>query len=466
MKKRLFAIPLCCAILTGLIQSCSLDIPYENQFSDPDAISTPQAARELLATAYSQLPHPEFNLSVMSDEFTPTGWIKRNADLENLYKWEPSPLRDLGTTLWQDYYAVVATLNALLERLPAIPATSDEARRQIEQIEAEAKVLKAYCYFDLLRLFGSDYRDGKDLPGILMKDRVELQFLPRTSVEGCVEGIRRLLQEASAVMQAADTPYWLGREACLYLQAEVELYTGNYKEAATLADRLLTEKGTESLTTTAYVNLWSDNSSTERIFAYYSPTMASSFYQDIVYDSSSGDYLALNETLADSYTEGDVRGEYTVYPFQYAGHTYRYMGKYNRMRKQQTEIAYINKLRTAGACFLLAEATCLDSEGDEQLAIRTINDYLTRRGAAPLEDGLKGNALMRRILTEKWKEFAGEGQRWFDLKRYRRTLLSTWATAAGKNVKSDDYRWNLPIPKEEYLYNENVVQNEGWTYLN
>ncbi len=295
MRKRLFAIPLCFAILTGLIQSCSLDIPYENQFSDPDAISTPQAARELLATAYSQLPHPEFNLSVMSDEFTPTGWIKRNADLENLYKWEPSPLRDLGTTLWQDYYAVVATLNALLERLPAIPATSDEARRQIEQIEAEAKVLKAYCYFDLLRLFGSDYRDGKELPGILMKDRVELQFLPRTSVEGCVEGIRRLLLEASAVMQAADTPYWLGREACLYLQAEVELYAGNYKEAATLADRLLTEKGTESLTTTAYANLWSDNSSTERIFAYYSPTMASSFYQDIVYDSSSGDYLALNE---------------------------------------------------------------------------------------------------------------------------------------------------------------------------
>ena len=28
--------------------SCSLDIPYENQFSDPDAVTTPAAARELL----------------------------------------------------------------------------------------------------------------------------------------------------------------------------------------------------------------------------------------------------------------------------------------------------------------------------------------------------------------------------------------------------------------------------------
>ena len=48
------------------------DIPYENQFSDPDAVTTPAAARELLASAYSELPTPEFNLSVLGDDFEPT----------------------------------------------------------------------------------------------------------------------------------------------------------------------------------------------------------------------------------------------------------------------------------------------------------------------------------------------------------------------------------------------------------
>lgn len=38
--------------------SCSLDIPYENQFSDPDAVTTPAAARELLASAYSENCRP------------------------------------------------------------------------------------------------------------------------------------------------------------------------------------------------------------------------------------------------------------------------------------------------------------------------------------------------------------------------------------------------------------------------
>ena len=64
--------------------SCSLDIPYENQFSDPDAVTTPAAARELLASAYSELPTPEFNLSVLGDDFEPTYLIARNSSLSNL----------------------------------------------------------------------------------------------------------------------------------------------------------------------------------------------------------------------------------------------------------------------------------------------------------------------------------------------------------------------------------------------
>lgn len=82
-----------------MLHACSLDVPYENQFSDPDAITTPQMARELLATAYSQLPHPEFQLSVLGDDFAPTSWIKRNPDLDNLYKWEPQPIIDLSMSL-------------------------------------------------------------------------------------------------------------------------------------------------------------------------------------------------------------------------------------------------------------------------------------------------------------------------------------------------------------------------------
>lgn len=459
MKRNIVIQYISVLVCTVVLNGCSLDVPYENQFSDPDAITTLQTARELLATACSDLPHAEFQLSVLSDDFTPTSWIKRNPDLENLYKWEPQPIQDLGTSLWQEYYSVIVTLNTLLERLPSVEGEAEE----VAQIEAEAKALKALCYFDLLRLFATDYKDGKDKPGIILKDKVELDFLSRTDVEGCVTEIRTLLTEAADIMPAGIAKvYWLSRPACLYLLAQVELYAGNYGQAVTYAALAMEEiDAMETLTASGYANLWSGNESAERIFAFYSPDIASSFYIDIVYDANTGDYLALNKILAASYEEGDVRKDFTVYPFQTSSQTVNYFGKYNRMRKEKQEIAYINKLRTAGLCLLQAEAYCLEGEHEAQ-AVVIMNEFLSKRGAAPLEENLRGNVLLRRILMEKWKEFAGEGQRYFDLKHYRRSLLSTWAANAGKAVTAEDYRWNFPIPKEEYLYNDNVEQNDGW----
>ena len=54
-----------CCILIFSCAACSLNIPYENQYSDPDAITTVTAARELLASAYDAIPKPEFSLSVL-----------------------------------------------------------------------------------------------------------------------------------------------------------------------------------------------------------------------------------------------------------------------------------------------------------------------------------------------------------------------------------------------------------------
>lgn len=97
--------------------------------------------------------------------------------------------------------------------------------------------------------------------------------------------------------------------------------------------------------------------------------------------------------------------------------------------------------------------------------MEVLNDYLGRRGGELLEESLTGEALLKAILAEKWKEFAGEGERYFDLKRFRRDVLSDWnseGTLTDKRIKADDYRWTFPIPSEEYLYNENMTQNEGW----
>ena len=453
-------------ILAGLYCcACTLDIPYENQFSDPDAVATVEAARELLANAYTTMPNPEFDLSVLADDFESTYLISKNTSLSYLYSWQPSAFETLAYTLWQGYYAAIANANMVLERLPGVVCTTAEEEVELGCIESEAKVLKAWCYFDLLRLFAVTPDEGEEMPGIVLKDKLEMAELSRSSVGACIGAIRDLLSESLLLVREPDEVYWLGNLSAEYLLAELELYAGNYRDAAAHAAGILETKGYDVMTEDNYRNLWSDSESEERIFALYT---TQSFYSDLNYDWEKGDYLVVNPDLVESFAPGDLRGEESIYWFRMPGQVIgdtadaANLGKYNRMLWEQEEVRYINKFRVAGVCLLLAEAYCRDNDSR---AVDVMNRYLAQRGAPLLDEGLSGETLLRAILDEKHKEFVGEGVRYFDLKRCRKEVLNGWDKTVGRNIANDDYRWTFPIPKEEYLYNNYMEQNEGWTKI-
>lgn len=461
-----------CYILLFSCTACSLDIPYENQYSDPDAINTVAAARELLASAYDVIPDPEFELSVLSDDFQPTFLISLKPDLNNLYKWHPNPMEVLATSLWEKYYSTVAIANAVLERIQYVSAISDKDKQALRGIISEAKTLKAYSYFNLLRLFAGAYADGPEKDGIILKDKFELAFLKRSSINECVAAIRQLLTEAVSVENSPSQVYWFSRQSAYYLLAALELYAENYDKAEEYALKILSSTKAYNLLGSAhYKKLWGKEACDERIFSVYT---TNTYYTDINYDRNKGDFFTLNPDLTNLYSESDIRYEATVYPKEMKGETIGetfwvpYLGKYNRLNWNDNPIQYINKLRVSGLCFILAEAYCQDRKGHDALALEVINNYLTQREAPLLDTSLAGTALLKAILREKWKEFAGEGERYFDLKRYRKSLLSDWTRSAAlksKQIRSDDYRWLFPIPKGEYLYNDNISPNPGWTKI-
>lgn len=447
--------------IAAITCSCTLNIPYENQFSDPDAIASAEAARELLANAYSSMPNPEFDLSVLTDDFETTYLISKNTSLNNLYTWQPAAFETLAYNLWQSYYNVIANINTVLERTPLIVPTTEEEEKEIKIIETEAKILKAWCYFDLLRLFAVDYTEGKDNPGIILKDKLEMETLPRSSIESCITEIRTLLQNVLSNGSDSNEFVWLNKACAKYLLAELELYAGNYGNAITYAQEIISAKGYDVMAENEYKKLFSDDECQERLFALYT---TKSFYQDLNYDWEKGDYLTVCKELVESYHPDDLRYatsiEWFKMPTAIVGDSVNApnFGKYHRLNWEQTEIRYINKFRISGVCLLLAEAYCLNNDSR---AIEVMNKYLAQRKAPLLEENLSGENLMKAILLEKRKEFVGEGIRYFDLKRYRKNILKGWRN----NIADDDYRWTFPIPKEEYLYNNLVEQNEGWNKI-
>ena len=94
---------------------------------------------------------------------------------------------------------------------------------------------------------------------------------------------------------------------------------------------------------------------------------------------------------------------------------------------------------------------------NESAALTELNAFKSLRGLPAVT--LAGNALLEEILLERMKEFIGEGQRFFDLKRYGRGIVKTTPAV---NLAFDDFRILPPIPQREVDGNPNIKQNRGY----
>lgn len=455
------------AILTSLISSCSLNIKLEDQFSDPDAISNVETARELLADIYDSYPKYYYELSVLSDDFHPSNLIDKDANLKSLYLWQDKYISDASVRYWEEYYYSIALCNTLIERLPLIIITSQQDKEELNKINSEVLTLKALCYFDLLRLFAPDYAQGATKDGIILKDKLALEFGSRASIEQCVEEIERLLTEASKTENKTTASGWLSTTACNYILADLALYSHKWQKSIDYANKALETSNSAVLEETNYAQLWSKENCKERIFAHY---IAKPFYKDIQYSANEGDYFVINSNI--NYYKGDIREEFSIYKYKMIDNNSEKIdvdgvGKYNKMNRETKDIKYVNRIRYSGLYFIIAQAYYHLAKNDK--AIETINIYLAKRKAKLIDSNSSGETLLSQILDEKQKEYIGEGERFFDLKRTNKADLKRYS-AFGKNVstniKANDYRWTFPIPKSEYKYNPNISQNSGWTKEN
>ncbi|TLX74321.1 RagB/SusD family nutrient uptake outer membrane protein [Labilibacter sediminis] len=86
--------------------------------------------------------------------------------------------------LWQQSYKVIADANACVENIPGIEALSEEEEQTKQKLIAEAKFLRAFTYFDLVRLYGAVPLYLKDAQGF-----TEDFYVGRTSVAEVMDTI-------------------------------------------------------------------------------------------------------------------------------------------------------------------------------------------------------------------------------------------------------------------------------------
>ena len=139
IKNMTAAILLGCAVLS---QSCTswLDITPEAQVNDKKIFSTPQGFKDVLAQYYA-IPDETHEFAQLAK-----------------YQYKDVNISPKIDEMWLELYFCIANCNILLERLEEVGPDFFEDERTYYILLGEARALRAFFHFDLLRLFAPSYK--------------------------------------------------------------------------------------------------------------------------------------------------------------------------------------------------------------------------------------------------------------------------------------------------------------------
>jgi len=395
-----------------------------------------------------------------------------NIELRNVFRW---------------YYAGVTRANYIMENKDNIDFDGKDL------IIAEARFLRAYYYFQLVKYFG-------DVP-LIIDERLgvdEVQDLERTPASEVYAQIEEDLNAASEVIDwTAPVKGRVTKGAVLSLLGKVYLYQEKFSQSATTLDQVIS--GDEYSLLPDYDQLFTAASegNSESVFEIeYSGTDGGDYgcliclegnaapgfqgirqYNGPVYGDGNSYNLPTQE-LYDAFSAGDIRRDASVldldafiaaaqpnfseiitYAIGGGGHTGYYNNKYI---KRQGEIGLpdndltspVNYRAIRYADVLLMAAEAHNRSGNDAQALSYVNLVRARANVPDLSSD--GTQLTEEIWNERRLELSGEGHRFFDLVRTGQAADFIDNFTPNKNEL-------FPLPQVEIdLAGGNWSQNPGY----
>lgn len=358
-----------------------------------------------------------------------------------------------------------------------------------KRIKGEAKILRALAYFTLLNYYSPTPTSGVNqeygVPLVLGDYDVTIQPARATVAEvytqiikDLTEGMNQTADSATKVTLGADAAklllsrVYLTRRAAgdaqLALQYATEVAdhapNGSFKpsEVVVLADYTNYFKGQDDAYSEGHPEtIWELdlNQLSNAVLGIGSNGALPVYY-------ASGDVtrrsLLANKTFYDSFGSAtDVRrgaintglfSNQSLTPDSPLGY---WINKYPRLTSSGNFVRNIKILRYSEAYLNRIEALRL--LGQESLALTELNAFATSRKGLTYT----GADLLNDILTERSKEFYGEGQRFLDLKRYNLPVIRP-SNCTTCELQAGDKRFVLPISQNALNQNINLTQYPGY----
>ncbi len=445
-----------------------LNITPEGQSKRDEQLSTVEGIEDAMYGVYSQLRSTTLygqelyyqSLEVMAHNL----YCHDNDAIEALgrFEYNNTDVKSLFEAIWTAMYKNISNVNSVLDA----PLVKEAKEFPYTIYRGEALGLRAFMHFDLVRLYAEQYTLNPKANGIPYATEFSLKTPDFESLEKNYEHILADLLEADSLLANEDeyegvSNYMLDRQihfnryAVQATLARVYMTMGNKEKAVEYAKKAIANNGKymlkektevkddlagvlsrkECLFGVYYKNYFSlVNAKLQQMSFYYSLEIRKDFKEIYENENSNGDYRTTAYFSELRLSDSDIRSRLCKF-------TDIYELNNNSASRPADLILGINMIRIPEMYYIVAEALM---ETEPQNALAYFNAVREHRGLKPFGEEQKLDAAA--LNEEFFKEYIGEGQVFFNMKRQNLDIISF---DGGTTYKASNNIYTVPIPDVE-----------------
>jgi ragB/susD domain protein len=365
--------------------------------------------------------------------------------------------------VWTFYYKVVYNMNLILNSLPSTSTITED-----KQMRGRALAMRALAYLDLVRLYGAD---GLGIPYYSQSVNSNAR-VPSSTVMGYIETD---LKEAYNLLtgyrrsdkQSINKNVVSGFLARYYMEAK------NYTLAAQYANEA--RQGYTPMSAAQLMDGFDDISNPEWMWGADIDGSTSTIYASFFSHMSNmnrgyaglGVQKMIDKRLYNKISSTDYRKQW----FLGSDTNVTQIGvtvpvklpQYSNLKFQDASgssfVGDYVYMRAAEMYFIEAEAYA--RLGNNTQAQDVLYDIMSKRDPSYVKSTSTGNTLLEEIMVNKRIELWGEGQNFFDQKRWGVSLDRTYSgtnhfSSGQLNIATGDSKFNFMIPQAELDANKSV----------
>ena len=467
MKNIFKNISIASVLIIFLLSSCSKSFIERNPFDsvpEGDAITDASSMQNALNGAYAAMRA----VGVYGRDFPVIGDLQADntfLEVENSGRYIPQYQFNFTATdgtfdeMWKGCYTVILRANKIID--------ADISGSDVDALKAQAYGIRGLMYFKLVNAYAKPYTEDPNAMGVpLVLHYDPYAQPPRNTVKEVYDQIVSDLNKGFQTANGYSNSVTLSKYAIEGLLAKTYLYMGDNANAKAAAVDVINNSEFSLVSSKNYEDFWADpgihSDGVEVMFEVD---------QDIINNNGPDDLAGIYvDTYQDIYVSSDLYALYSSTDIRQSvmrsGYTksgspavlvYKYRNENNTKDKDNIKV-----IRLAEVYLIAAEASL---PGNEEDARMYLNDLAETRDPDFSGYTSSGTDLLNDIITERRKELAFEGDRYYDLNRLMRdiTRVANAGSVPGPlEIPYTDFHRIAPIPQTELQANPNIQQNPGY----